>query len=169
MRTCSAPWTVKCRSIFSFWLRRLPYCLHGLTKPLHLICFFVIDSSVIFWKRLLLAPSFKHVHLTVHYVGMSPRKHGNRRQQTSSPAFIIPHAADQQATAAPRMSSSLTAPMRNLLPCTRRQSQMSWRHLANTLEVYDYLPQHGVHVDTTNATHYRVHYEKTWRHPQNRK
>jgi len=39
VRTCSAPWTVKYRSIFSFWLRRLPYCLHGLSKPLYLICF----------------------------------------------------------------------------------------------------------------------------------
>jgi len=49
---------------------------------------------------MLLAPSFKHVHQAVHYVGLSRRKQGSRRQQTSSPPFIIPHPADQQATAA---------------------------------------------------------------------
>ena len=33
--------------------------------------------------------------------------------------------------------------------------------LANTLEVYDYLLQHGAHIDIANVTRHMDHYEKT--------
>jgi len=47
----------------------------------------------------------------------------------------------------------------------RRQSQAVWRHLANTLDIYDYLLEHGAHVDTTTATRYRAQCRKTRRQP----
>ena len=55
--------------------------------------------------------------------------------------------------------------------CVRRRSQTVWRHLGNTLEIYDYLLQHGAHVDIANATRHKAHYGKTRRcaKPQNQK
>jgi len=42
-------------------------------------------------------------------------KQGNRREQTTRPDFI-PHAAAHQPMAEPRVSWSLTPPVRNLRP-----------------------------------------------------
>ena len=92
------------------------------------------------------------------------KKQGNGRKQTSSPA-MIPHSAGHRPIqppgchnpinvmlcygmlmAAPRMTSSLTPRVCNLLPTA------AWRHLACTFETYDCLLQYGDHVDIAKVT-----------------
>jgi len=39
--------------------------------------------------------------------------------------------------------------------CVQFAATSVWRQLGNTLEIYDYLLQHGAHVDVANATRHR--------------
>jgi len=40
------------------------------------------------------------------------------------------------------------------------ERKKKWHNLGNTLAVYDYLLQHGAHVDIADATRHRAHYGK---------
>jgi len=70
--------------------------------------------------------------------------------------FIISHAAGHQPIAAPHMSSSLTPQCAICCHCVPRLSETLWRHLGNTLVIYEYLRQHGAHTDISNATSHRT-------------
>ena len=67
----------------------------------------------------------------------------------------MPHAAGNQPIASPHMSSSLTPPLPDtqFAAIVQDDSQIAWRHLANTLEIYDYLLQHSAHIDIANMPH----------------
>jgi len=74
-----------------------------------------------------------------------------------------------EPVAASRMSSLLMPWCTICYHCIRSWSQTAWRHLANTLEIYDYLLQHNTDVGVASAISNGAHCGKTWRHPQNQK